>query len=949
MLAQQPYFISINDGVGLPSNIAYHAMEDSKGFVWTATNEGLSRYDGTFFIDYKNTTQTSLPGSNIQEDSKGRIWYQNFDGFCYYVFNNELHALQQNKPIGFLPLGITKAHIFLVQTSGVDVYDVNSLQRIKTIRFEPTMLEFYHTATQGNMFYVLTNAGLFEIDDKLLSFKKNALVKAGFGNYNQIHPCNDKLVLSSRFNELGFFTILHKDKPAEHVYLPSLAFIHAIYCIDEKYWVLTPKGAYIFEQGKFQKQIFPNYSLSSVFKDRNNNIWVSTTQNGLLLIPSLQSTFWPIKGHEPNLIEKVGGGYLLFSQNGEVLQLSTDFEAQKVLYKSESRAGFYYTYQDTSNHLLFASSSGVNLFKTSPFKEYNYSQLAIKDVVKLDAAYYALATSGNAFLYKIPGVKPRQKSDWDVFTSKKISVRQDGLYSFMTDLRAKTIAYDSVSKSIYVGTNLGLFKQTLQNLMEVKQDSLSMFISKIVAHSGNLYALNTHGELLKMQNDCMVAVLNAQENIQMVVIKSIKAFGHYLCIMGESRLLILDMRKDALPCFVLPIPIKTSEINDVLLEGNQLRLLLRNGIISTPILMDKSQKKKSLFAITGFDLVGKTISNLPQELAPSQNQISIHYAVLNFANVSKVNLWYKINEEEWILSDPNLRTLQFAFLAPGKYRIQFKLNDTLFPNDTISFTINKPIWQQVWFLLFCGFLLLGAGISYYKWQISLLLKKNRLVTEKMELENALSLSRLRAIKSQMNPHFFYNALNTIQSYIFTNEKKQASNYLGKFSNLTRMILEMSEMDLVGLNQELKALNLYLELERMRFEEDLHCSISVSDELDVEMIKIPPMLIQPFIENALKHGLMHKSDNKELLVSFELYQEGFIRVIIDDNGIGRKHSGLLNQHKFTNHQSFASEANEQRLSILNKGKNSQFGLAIEDKMNLDGTSNGTRVKLIIPIN
>ncbi|MDP3929220.1 MAG: histidine kinase [Bacteroidota bacterium] len=947
LLAQQPYHLSINDAAGLPSNIAYHVMEDANGFVWVATTEGLSRYDGRFFKEYKNTAQTSLPGSNVQEDSKGRIWYQNFDGYCYFVLNDALQPLQQHKPLGFLPMGITKAHIFLVQTKGVDVYDVETLQRIKTITFDKEMAEIYHTAAQGNSFYVLTSTGLFEVNDKLLGFSKNQNPAIALGKYNQMHPCNGKLILSRRFNDRGVCAILHPDNRIEELRMPDFSVIHAIYAVGRSYWVLTPNGAYVFENGKYQKQLFPNYSLSSVFKDKNQNIWVSTTQKGLLLIPSLASSFYPITRFEPNLIEKVGNTFLLFSQNGEILALDNAFKEQNKVYSSASHSAFYYTYQDTSNRVLFASSSGVNMFQTRPFKALGHSQLAVKEIVKIDASYYAMASSGNAFLYKTKSKTP--SSHWDSFAQHESLTKSDGIYSFITDVRAKTIAYDSAVKAIYIGTNLGLFKQTVSMRSEIKHQQKALFISKLVSYGGILYALNTHGELLKIVNDKVVAILNTQENIQIGAIKSIKAFGSNLCIMGESRFLVLDMRQDSKPCFVLPIPIKTSEINDVLLDGTQLHLVLRGGIITTPFIAANRYKKTTQFVITGFELSGKPLAQLPEALAPSQNQMSVHYALLNYANVEKANLWYKINNEDWVLCEPNLRSLQFAYLAPGNYQIQFKLNDTLLSKQRIFFTINKPIWQQLWFIILCGILILAIGVSYYKWQISLLLKKNKLVTEKMELENALNVSRLKAIKSQMNPHFFYNALNTIQSYIFTNDKKRASNYLGKFSNLTRMILEMSEMDLVGLNQELKALNLYLELEQMRFEEDLHCSIEVDELLDTEMIKLPPMLVQPFIENALKHGLMHKAGNKILQVTFKPQQEGFIQVIIDDNGIGREQAGLINKNKFATHQSFASEANQQRLNILHKGKNSQFSLSIIDKQNQYGASLGTQVILIIPIN
>ncbi len=217
--------------------------------------------------------------------------------------------------------------------------------------------------------------------------------------------------------------------------------------------------------------------------------------------------------------------------------------------------------------------------------------------------------------------------------------------------------------------------------------------------------------------------------------------------------------------------------------------------------------------------------------------------------------------------------------------------------------------------------------------------------QQTELEQAES--ELKAIRAQMNPHFIFNALNTIQSYIYLNDKQNASNYLGKFSRLTRMILDMSNHEVVSLKDELEALTLYLQLERMRFEEVLTFNIAIADALDTESIKLPAMLIQPYIENAIKHGLLHKKDNRELLCSFDL-NGGNLIVRIDDNGIGRQRSMEMNATKGGDHKSFATNANAKRFSLLNKNSDDTIGVVYTDKTDADGQPKGTLVVLTIPV-
>ncbi|MEI2419328.1 histidine kinase, partial [Arthrospira platensis SPKY2] len=146
--------------------------------------------------------------------------------------------------------------------------------------------------------------------------------------------------------------------------------------------------------------------------------------------------------------------------------------------------------------------------------------------------------------------------------------------------------------------------------------------------------------------------------------------------------------------------------------------------------------------------------------------------------------------------------------------------------------------------------------------------KNKLVVEKLQLENKLKESKLQLIKSQMNPHFFFNAINNIQSFIFTKETKTASSYLSKFSKLTRKILEQSEVDKITLYEEIETLQLYLELQKMRFPE-LEYHIECQNLENPQQITLPTLLFQPYVENAILHGLAHSIGKKELGVTFSL--------------------------------------------------------------------------------
>lgn len=218
---------------------------------------------------------------------------------------------------------------------------------------------------------------------------------------------------------------------------------------------------------------------------------------------------------------------------------------------------------------------------------------------------------------------------------------------------------------------------------------------------------------------------------------------------------------------------------------------------------------------------------------------------------------------------------------------------------------------------------------------------------KLQLERKLNDAEMKALKAQMNPHFLFNAFNSIQEFIILNNRELASDYLGKFADLMRLYLDHSREKSISLENEINATSLYLELEKIRFEDTLTYSIEVAKNIDTSSLKIPPMLIQPFIENSLKHGLLHKKDKRQLKLKFELEKETII-CSVEDNGIGRKASAALNEKRLKKHQSFATSATQNRIELLNIGRTKDISLQIIDLTDEAGNALGTKVEIRIPL-
>ncbi len=217
---------------------------------------------------------------------------------------------------------------------------------------------------------------------------------------------------------------------------------------------------------------------------------------------------------------------------------------------------------------------------------------------------------------------------------------------------------------------------------------------------------------------------------------------------------------------------------------------------------------------------------------------------------------------------------------------------------------------------------------------------------RLALEKQYRDSELKALKAQMNPHFIFNVLNSIQEFIVLNQKDLASDYLAMFADLIRGYLHYSSLGHLPLADEIESINQYLELEKLRFGESMEFDVTFEPRLNTEVIKIPTMIIQPYVENAIKHGLFSKKGDKNLTVDFRSSDEETIICTITDNGVGRAKALELKQHSPAKYKSFATEANASRLELFNQMTSKKIGVETEDLTDENGPS-GTRVIITIP--
>lgn len=332
------------------------------------------------------------------------------------------------------------------------------------------------------------------------------------------------------------------------------------------------------------------------------------------------------------------------------------------------------------------------------------------------------------------------------------------------------------------------------------------------------------------------------------------------------------------------------------------------------------------------------------ELDYDENYFSFEYTALDFSNPDFVQYAYKLEnaDKEWIYVDAGNRIAKYTNIDPGQYRFRVTASNgdgTWNENGVfVDIVIKPPYWKTIWFILLEVLVLVLVVIFIIKYR-----------EKKISERNQFQLLEQKLLRSQMNPHFIFNSLSSIQSFIFENNPIEAGSYLSRFAELIRSILYNSREEFITLEKEVKTLKNYIELQQLRYNDKFDYILDVDPLIEADMIKIPPMLAQPFIENAIEHGIKHLKDKGFISVSYTLMREkGSVLLLVEDNGIGIEGSKKRKGKTTKNHTSLATIIANERIAAFNKGKRGkQFIMEIDEMRDANGKVKGTKVTFVIP--
>ncbi len=945
LTAQDKVFKFFNIKDGLPSNNIFKIRFDQKGFLWIAHDKGISRYDGNTFKNYNNPNQKSNVYTDLYIGPDNTVWMTNLGLQVYYIQNDEMKLFRSfdlKYPSNTLRIAFLSNGNMLFNAQG-GLVEINPKTKEEHTTFLGVPINGF--LQKGDQVHFMNYKGRY-----IYTYKNRSVDSVKLNKENIFPPIflNSKFLLGSYNNIDQLYIYSLKEKKQLKPIKLNFNYNYSEF-IDNTLTIFTTGNIHkikIKDDSVTNEIINSKHNFTHYAKDKIGNEWFATLNEGLLFIPA---------GKLSRLGNNIEDPFLRLIQfNNKAFCITQS----NVLYKIDKskliKVGDFNRYLNEKPIILIKNLQNKRLvignskflFLDSNLKQHDYfPELAMKDIAIDKGENVFLATSNTVY-------KQINNSDAinRVVKNRTFKGLDDIIFRYPINGRFNCVGYDTLNSTFYFGGVPGFFMQRKnQTIIQIKDKGEPIYTTIIDYLNPFIYVGTIQSGIYILKDGKIVSHLNAlNSNIGNTIIK-IKHAGDYVWVLSEKGIHSINIKTFKILSYTNIGSVNLSNCSDFTINDEELYLISGQNLYAVDLneFINSIAPVELYFRTIQFG--ENTIYNFDHLVfKPSENSFTITIDIPAALVLGNVEFEYTLNNSKWYLLNKGQTDIYLNQLSPGKYKLSIRQKG-LNQIKSIEFVIESPYWTSIWFyaLILCCLGMLA--IVVYKFRVKNIREKSKSEIEKFRLEKALQQNILSSIKSQMNPHFLFNALNTIQSYIYLNDKKQAINYLGKFSVLTRKILDQSNNETITLSEEQETLDLYLQLEKMRFEDTFEYSILFENIPFKDQFRVMPMLIQPYVENAIKHGLLHKTNNRNLEIKFKHNElKNSIEVRIEDNGVGRKRANEINEKRAQKHSSFSSEANKTRLEILNKDSKNNISVIIIDKTDQYGNATGTLVQINIPV-
>lgn len=934
--AQKLIFQQLGVRQGLPASEVYHLYQDKKGYIWAFTEYGIARHDGTCFLPVcKNLPFDASVIYCVSESSNGELYIANSQAQIYRIIGNKAELISGMKQVSteiladnqiILDMLVddssniwfsthTKSYKHSLVTGKTQQLCASSTENVTTFRDvgnSCVVLKCMPRKTPDKCRVFIKDIFDCTIFEQLLPYFiecRNVVIRKG--NRHYIMLAKEVLLVQSGkvSRQVGFpyRTLNMRLAPDGHIWLTTA--YGGIYELDEE---LNTVAHYL-----------DNITISDILFDEQNGIWISTIGRGVFYCGNSQRIScneYPELSAGISLLRKVNGRLFIGTSMGDLFVIDKQNNWRKISLQGNRCLAI--------NDVLFHEDSYYIGTKSALFKA-NVTLTKIIRMPDKNLSAYALSTGKNGELLIVSASRIcRQKAGTDNtetlvmgHKSRLISVRSDG--------------------TIFIGSATGLY--TLNQSL-VRPKYLELLTGKNLSHVRSGPAQTTwictkgNGLFCLTANDR----LHHYRNTPSEVITDILFLSPTHVILTTNRGTFMGQLENGY--FKNKIRLNDEETTCLEQDGDRLYLGTKLGLT---ILDVKHLPETPVYPFYLKSVTSEGQSVNFSNLTYKQKNLVFSFDLLAYG-LNEKRLFYELEGPTPGKGIVNGTQLQLQNLTPGRYLLRVYPTNYFLNNKqkgwVHSFYIAPAFWQTRTFagiVIFLSVMLITGAAWLIFSRIS------RKAKERSRIIKLLAGYRLTALKAQINPHFISNSLSAIQQLVLVNETYKASQYLAKFSLLIRYLLDYSDQSVASLSNEIRIIDLIIELEQLRFDHKFVFRKEISATISIDEVFIPPLITQPFIENAIWHGLLPLNGEREPELIFRVEEENDCLVIsIIDNGIGRSSPV---ENPIAGHDSKGTGLILGRIDNLNRLHSaSDARIELIDREDMHGRRIGLLVRIIFPL-
>ena len=904
---------------GLPSNHVYKLTQDHKGFIWFATDKGLVKYNGTTFKTF--TTKDGLTTNdiwNIFPTKDDKLWFLSKTSSLGYIKNDSVYSFKSDiKNEIFNPIFTSHLANEVILTSPSKSHRLieNQWKTVLENKFRSDNFSLYvkHSNIKNiELIYPLdsikthtksnTTKG-FVFKNKLSNIHKRGQITDSLfywvdnKSYHFLNLNTQQLQSKTFKQQLGLETVKHAriNLINNQLQISGSGFVGVL---DKN---LNIKNTFVFPE-----EIEAHFGLI----DASGSVWVTSFNNGVYYFPkNKQAVNYQLEKDKVLDIKKVNTKLLVNVFNKGFFQFDRKTKALKPVvlendfffdanYIEETKTEYYLSKQ------AIYSVKQNNISKKQYVKDLDEDSGIFRQFVYFNNAIYAIFSTGIAKL-----------------NAKTFHVEEEYYQNGITQILP-------LKNRLLIATNNGL-KELKDGNIETVSFKNEKFDKSILSltKTENQIVINTDGFGSYVTDLKTIAPLPKSE---FLIVNNAHSSNNSIWLATDSGVLQYDKKDEKYQyskTFDVSSGLPTNQVNTVFVEDNTLIAGANSGLITLPLMVEVTNQCIDLY-VDAVYFNDKKILNNNSFKFQDNNSLNVNVATIDFSSdKDKLSFQYKLKplQNQWTVSNTSL--INFNNLKPDNYTLVVKKNGK---EKSFQFTIQPLWWQTLWFKIILVLLVTTLLLSTV-WITSKQIQKKK--DQKLIQEKQLSEIQLRALRSQMNPHFVFNSLSAIQYYINENNYEASEQYLVKFSKLIRQFFDLSKENEITLKEEIQLLKSYLEIEKLRFKDRLDFEIFCDESINTNKVKIPTMLLQPIVENAVNHGVFNKVENGKVTLKFNQMDTQTIKVKIIDDGVGFKNTKTeKNKHK-------SSKVIADRIKFLNQTekwkitfKNEVLNPDLEDKGN-----------------